>query len=98
MIQQQAQGERKDLMQQLEREARELITALPGDQQKKISKNLDLAVKSVTDEEPDRDWYDTSTKGMLEASKFANDYSGTIAGTIANLGKSVWPDFRLPGE
>ncbi len=98
MVQQQVPGERKELMLQLKREAWRLLTALPDDQQKKVVKNLDLAVKSVTEEEPDRDWYDVSTKGLLEASKFVKDYSGNIAGILANLGKSVWPDFQLPGE
>ncbi|MEO5712519.1 MAG: COR domain-containing protein [Luteolibacter sp.] len=96
MIQLQPSGERKELLEQLDREARELITALPEDQQKKASKNLELAVKSVTEGEPDRDWYDVSAKGLLEASKFVKDFSGNIAETIKNLGSSVWPEFKLP--
>jgi hypothetical protein len=85
-------------MLQLEREAWKLFAALSDDQQKKVAKNLDLAVKAVAEEEPDRDWYDVSTKGLLEASKFVTDYSGNIAETAANLGKCFWPDFQLPGE
>jgi hypothetical protein len=32
---------------------------------------------------------------LLEASKFANDFAGNIAGTIGQLGKLLWPDFKL---
>jgi hypothetical protein len=34
-------------------------------------------------------------EGLLEASTFVKDFSGNIAGTIKNLGKSLWPDFLL---
>jgi hypothetical protein len=33
---------------------------------------------------------------LLEASKYVKDFTGNIAGTIKNLGKSIWPDFLLP--
>ena len=39
-----------------------------------------------------------SAEGLLEASKFVQDFSGNIAGTLGNLGKTLWPDFHLPGQ
>jgi len=33
---------------------------------------------------------------LIEAAKFVRDFTGDIAGTITNLGKSIWPDFMLP--
>jgi hypothetical protein len=37
-----------------------------------------------------------SAEGLLEASKWVKDFAGNIAGTIATLGKFIWPDFLLP--
>jgi internalin A len=83
MIQQQAPGKRKDLLEELEK-------------QEEAAGNLELAVKAATSANPNRAWYSVSTEGLLEAAKFVEDFSGNIAGTIKNLGKSLWPDFLLP--
>ena len=92
MIQQQAPGERKDLLEELAKQVQQLIAALPADKQQKAAKNLERAVEEATSAEPDREWYSVSTKGLLEASKWVKDYSGNIAGTIMNLGKLLWPE------
>ena len=92
MIQQQAPGERKDLLEELAKQVQQLIAALPADKQQKAAGNLELALKAATSAEPDREWYSVSTKGLLEASKWVKDYSGNIAGTIMNLGKLLWPE------
>jgi internalin A len=91
MIQPQAPGPQKDLLEELAKQGRQLIAALPADKQEKAAGNLELAVKAATSAEPDREWYSVSTKGLLEASKWVKGYSENIAGTIANLGKLVWP-------
>jgi TIR domain len=95
MIQQQAPGERKNLLEDLNKQVQQLLAALPAEKQEKAAGNLELAVKAATSAEPDREWYSVSTKGLLEASTFVKDFSGNIAGTIKNLGKSLWPDFLL---
>jgi len=93
MIQQQASGPTKDLLEQLQRDARDLITKLPEDKQTKASSNLELAIKAVTSTPPERPWYDVSAAGLMEAAKYAKDFTGNIAGTLKNLGKAViWPD------
>ena len=92
MIQQQAPGPQKNLLEELAKQGRQLIAALPADKQDKAAGNLELAVKAATSAEPDREWYSVSTKGLLEASKWVKDYSGNIAGTITNLGKLLWPE------
>ena len=96
MIQQQAPGERKDLLEELEKQVQQLLKALPAEKQEEAAGNLELAVKAATSAKPNRAWYSVSTEGLLEAAKFVEDFSGNIAGTIKNLGKSLWPDFLLP--
>jgi hypothetical protein len=93
LIKQQASGPTKDLLEKLQRDARDLITKLPEDKQTKASTNLELAIKAVTSTPPERPWYDVSAAGLMEAAKYAKDFSGNIAGTLKNLGKAViWPE------
>ena len=95
MIQQQAPGERKDLLEELAKQVRQLIAALPADKQEEaphVAENLEMLVKQATSAKPNRKWYSVSSEGLLEASKWVKDYSGNIAGTIMNLGKLVWPE------
>jgi len=96
MIQQQAPGERKDLLETLRREVGELISKLPEDKKEEAAGNLELMVKAATSAKPNRAWYSVSAEGLLEASKFVKDFSGNIAGTLGSLGKALGPDFRLP--
>ncbi len=39
---------------------------------------------------PNRTLYSVSSDGLLEASKFVNDFTGNIAGTIGSLTKLLW--------
>lgn len=93
MIQQQAPGERKNLLEELDRQVRLLISQLPEETKaetvSKIEKNLKVLVEEATSQTPDRAWYEVSTKGLLEASKSVKDFTGNIAGTLKNLGKLV---------
>ena len=94
MIQQQAPGERKSLLEELVRQVRQLIAALPAEKQAEtpqLVENLELLVKQATSAKPNRKWYSVSSEGLLEASKWVKDYSGNIAETIMNLGKLLWP-------
>ena len=99
IIEQQAPGERKDLLEQLQEQVKGLLKALPAEKQDeapKVAKNLKKLVEEATSEEPDREWYSLSAKGLLEAATYVKDFSGAIAATIQSLGKSLWPDFLLP--
>ena len=53
-------------------------------------------VDQASAKEPEREWYSLSAKGLLEASKFAKDFTGNIFGTIGQLGKLLWPNFTPP--
>jgi internalin A len=96
MIQQQAPGAQRDLLETLQRDVQVLIEKLPTENQEEASGNLELLVKGATAATPNRKWYSVSAEGLLDASKFAKDFSGNIAGTIGQLGKLIWPDFSLP--
>jgi hypothetical protein len=99
MIQQQAAGERRDQLEELQREVKVLIEHLPAnkkDAAPQVAKNLKELVEQATSDKPDRRWYSVSAEGLLEASKWVKNFSGNIGGTIKNLGTSLWPDFSLP--
>jgi hypothetical protein len=53
------------------------------------AKNMERVIKAVKEEVPDRGLFDVSAKGLLEAATYVKDFTGNIAGTIANLGKLV---------
>lgn len=95
MVQQQAPGERRDLLEKLNREGRELIDQLPADQKGVAAENLEMLVKQATHPKPNRKWYSLSAEGLLEAAKWAKDFTGNIVDTVKTLGKSLWPDFSL---
>jgi hypothetical protein len=63
-----------------------------------IQGNVEIIVKQATSEKPNRKWYSVSAEGLLDAAKWVKGFSGNIGGTILNLGKLLWPDFRLPGQ
>ena len=99
MVQQQAPGERKDLLEKLTLDVKTLIERLPKaktDEAPQIVENLEMIVKQATSEKPNRKWYALSAEGLLEAAKWVRDFSADIGGTIRNLGKSIWPNFELP--
>jgi|GEM_PF-1159601 len=98
-IQMQAAGERRKWLEGLHEDVKKLITNLPEDKKEKaseIAENLEMLVKQATSEKPNRKWYSVSADGLLEASKYVNEFAGNIGGTIKNLGKAIWPDFQLP--
>jgi internalin A len=94
-INNQPPGEKRDLLEELESQVKELIGKLPDDKQEEAAGNLELLVKGATASTPNRKWYSVSAEGLLEASEFVKDFSGNIAGTIGNLGKVIWPGFAL---
>jgi esterase/lipase superfamily enzyme len=96
IINKQPAGEKKKALETLQREAAELIKALPEDKREKATGNLEILVNQATANEPERSWYSLSAMGLLEASKFVKDFTGNIAGTIGQVGKLLWPDFKLP--
>lgn len=91
-------GERRELLEQLQRDVASLIERLPDDRKEEAAENLEMLVKQATAARPNRRWYTVSAEGLLEASKWVKGFAGNIAGTIATLGKSIWPDFLLPAS
>jgi len=99
VINQQADGDVKELLAQLHADVEAMIDALPSDKadlKTDTADNLKLLVDAATSEKPKRPWYSLSAKGLLEASGFAKDFTGNVAGTLGQLGKLLWPDFTLP--
>jgi hypothetical protein len=96
MIDRQPSGERRDWLEDLQRDVNQLILRLPDDKKSEapqVAENLEMLVKQATSETPSRKWYSFSADGLLDAAKYVNELDGNIAGTIKNLGKSFWPDF-----
>jgi hypothetical protein len=75
-----------------------LIQRLPEDKREDAADNLKLLVDAAVAKEPKRRWYEVSSRGLLDASKFVKDFTGNIAGTIGQLGKLLWPEFQLPSS
>ena len=93
-IQQQAPGERKDLLEELQKQVAQLIKALPAEKQDEapqIVENLEMVVKQVTSAKPQRKWYSLSAEGLMEAATYVKDFGGNIAGALKGLESLVWP-------
>ena len=93
-VQQQAPGERKDLLEELVKQVQQLIAALPADKMDEapqVAENLEMLVKQATTPKPNRKWYSVSKDGLLEASQFVKDFGVSIAGTLGSLDKLLWP-------
>jgi hypothetical protein len=77
-------------------QVQQLLKALPVEKHEEVATNLELAMKAATSARPNRSWYSVSADGLMEASKYAKDFSGNIASALTNVGKGLWPDFLLP--
>jgi internalin A len=98
IINSQPPGERKELLETLQKQIGELISGPPEEKQqfkKMVADRLKELTEGVTSGTPDRAWYSVSSKGLLEAAKFVKDFSVEIGGTLKILGSSFWPDFKL---
>ena len=91
MIQQQAPGEIKTTLTELEKAVQALLSKLPEDKQSETTKDWEMMVKESTSATPSRKWYSVSAEGLLEASKFVKDFTGYIAGIVGKLTKLLWP-------
>lgn len=100
MVQQQAPGERKDLLETLHKQVQQLIAELPEgkkDEASAVAENLELLVKQVTSAKPNRKWYSVSSDGLLEAASWVKNFSTEIGGTLTRLGSNTFgADFSLP--
>jgi len=99
MVNQQAPGRKKEVLEALRRDVEELIKRLPAgkvEEAPQVAENLEMVIKQATKEKPDRKWYSVSSEGLLDAAGWVEDFSGKIRGTIKNLGGMIWPDFSLP--
>jgi len=91
MIQQQNEGPIKTLLEDLEKDVQSLLARLPEQQKQETAENLEILVKTATSNKPNRKWYSVSSEGLLEATKYVKDFTGNIAGTLASLGRLLWP-------
>jgi hypothetical protein len=98
IISNQSSGERKRLLETLQKQINELLSGQPPEEQRRVADQLKALTEGVTSGTPDRAWYSVSAKGLLEAAKFVKDFSAEIGGTLKNLGNSFWPGFTLPGS
>ncbi len=98
IINSQPPGERKELLETLQKQIAEIISGPPEEKQqfkKMVADRLKELTAGVASGTPDRAWYSVSSKGLLEAAKFVKDFSAEIGGTLKNLGSSFWTDFKL---
>lgn len=98
-IENSAPGERKELLEALNRDVQKLLASLPADKKDdapQIVENFEALVKQATSEKPNRKWYSFSAEGLLEASSWVADFTDKIGETILNLGKAIWPGYQLP--
>ena len=98
IVNSQPPGERKELLETLQKQIGEVISGPPEEKQqlkKMVADRLKELTEGVTTGTPDRAWYSVSSKGLLEAAKFVKDFSSEIGDTLKNLGTSFWPDFKL---
>jgi hypothetical protein len=99
MIGNETSEKRRTLLEDLQEDVEKLIDKLPADKRgeaPQVAESLEMLVKQATSERPNRKWYSLSAEGLLEASKWVKDFAGNIADPILSLGKSLWPDFKLP--
>ncbi|MEO8120803.1 MAG: toll/interleukin-1 receptor domain-containing protein, partial [Rhodoferax sp.] len=99
MVQQQAPGERKDLLEALHKQVQQLIAELPEgqkDEAPQVAENFEMLVKQATSAKPNRKWYSVSSEGLLEAAGWVKNFSAEIGGTLNSLGATLGADFSLP--
>ncbi|OHB64560.1 MAG: hypothetical protein A2Y76_11060 [Planctomycetes bacterium RBG_13_60_9] len=99
-IQQVENAELKASLEKLHGDVSTILTELDRKQDVKRAaetrENLETLVKEASKTEPRRKWYELSAEGLIEASEFVKDFTGNIAGTVGQIGKLLWPDFKLP--
>jgi hypothetical protein len=91
MIQQQAPEWKRTLLEQLQSDVQKLLEQLPGanvEDAPQVAENLELTRETGNRGQANRRWYEVSPKGCWEASKWVKDFSGSIGGTIRQLGKT----------
>jgi len=83
IINSQPPGERKELLETLQKQIGELISGPPEEKQqfkKMVADRLKELTEGVASGTPDRAWYSVSSKGLLEAAKYVKDFSAEISG------------------
>jgi hypothetical protein len=95
IVGQQATSDKKAILEQLQKEVREIIAALPDSEQETTADMLTSLVTQATAEKPNRKWYSVSAEGLIDASKQVKEITSNVAGTVGQLGKLIWPDFSI---
>ncbi len=92
-IRQEAPGQRRELLEKLEKQVAQLIAALPEAQKAEAADNLEMTVKQAVSATPNRKWYSVSAEGLIEAAKAVKGLTSDLAETLTTLGKTLWTDF-----
>jgi hypothetical protein len=77
-----ASDEMKARLTELNELVQQLMPKLPEDQQKKAAKNLDKLTEEATSKEPDREWYEVSAKGLIDAAKTVAEMAGPVTTAV----------------
>ncbi len=75
----------KDLIKELTEEIQKVASNADAVQVKKMGKNLEALSNEVASEEPDRQWYEVSLQGIMDAAKAI----GTIADPVISIAKKI---------
>jgi len=99
IVRHKASDEHRALLETLIQDVQKLVEALPEESTSDatgILEDLEMVVQQATSEKPSRKWYSVSAEGLLEAANWVRGFSASIGGTVLELGKALWPDFRMP--
>jgi|GEM_PF-2910803 len=96
MIHQQPSGRRKELLGQLGREMEVILAKLPLHLRPSAVRHLEEMVESVIRVIPDGPMYTAGVAGLVHALGLATNLAGHLTGTIGQLGKLLWPGFKMP--
>lgn len=75
-------AEMKTKLEELNKLVEKLMPKLPPEQQKKAAKSLETLTDQATSKEPEREWYELSAKGLMEAAKTVADMAGPITTAV----------------
>ena len=81
-----ASEETKSKLKELTEAVKNMVPNLDEKLQTKVAKNLERLTTEVVAQEPDRDWYEVSAKGLMEA---AQTVSEVIGGPVIAAVKSI---------
>ncbi len=74
------------------------LEKLDAEQMEEAISGLQRTLEAATELKPNRRFYLFAAQELLRAIDGEKVFSGKIAESLNGLGKSIWPDFQLPGK